>query len=146
MSFQWLQMRITEEKDRRARDAAIRERLPRALDELRECLDTCMESYREAFGAEAGEVSAAPPKIQIVVHEESGGAWRQFARVEVIADAALPGFRIERSNGAEPLLVEVGILPGDKIYYRDRALDKYLTMEELTRRILDRAFFPKLAE
>ena len=34
MSFQWLQMRITEEKDRRAREAQILERLPRALDEL----------------------------------------------------------------------------------------------------------------
>ena len=55
---------------------------------------------------------------------------------------ALPGFRIER--GGEPLEIVVGILPDQNLYYRDA--DKYLTMEELTRRILDKALFPKLGE
>jgi hypothetical protein len=40
----------------------------------------------------------------------------------------------------------VGVLPSDKLYYRDCEQDKYLTMEELTRRILDRVLFPKLRE
>jgi hypothetical protein len=39
--------------------------------------------------------------------------------------------------------IELGLLPGDKMYYKDG--DKFLTMEELTRRILDRSLFPKLA-
>jgi hypothetical protein len=43
-------------------------------------------------------------------------------------------------------MVEVGLLPDDKVFYRDRDQDKYLTVEELTRRILDRSLFPKLAE
>jgi hypothetical protein len=41
-------------------------------------------------------------------------------------------------------MIEVGLLPGDKLFFRDH--DEFLTMEELTRRILDRAFFPKLGE
>jgi hypothetical protein len=32
------------------------------------------------------------------------------------------------------------------VFFRDRVLDKYLNMEDLTRRILDRALFPKLGE
>ena len=44
----------------------------------------------------------------------------------------------------EPLEIVVGILPDQNLYYRDA--DKYLTMEELTRRILDKALFPKLGE
>jgi hypothetical protein len=35
-------------------------------------------------------------------------------------------------------------LPGNKLFYRDQ--DKYLTAEQMTRRILDRAPFPKLME
>jgi hypothetical protein len=62
--------------------------------------------------------------------------------VDVTVAPALPGFRIER--GGEPLEIVVGILPGDKLFYRDG--DQYLTMEELTRRILDKALFPKLGE
>jgi hypothetical protein len=62
--------------------------------------------------------------------------------VDVTAVTALPGFRIER--GGEPLEIVVGILPDQNLYYRDA--DKYLTMEELTRRILDKALFPKLGE
>jgi hypothetical protein len=41
-------------------------------------------------------------------------------------------------------MIEVGLLPGDKLFYRDQ--DQFVTMEELTRRILDRALFPKLGE
>jgi hypothetical protein len=56
----------------------------------------------------------------------------------------VPGFQIERGN--EPLIIEVGMLPEGKVFFRDRVLDKYLNMEDLTRRILDRALFPKLGE
>jgi hypothetical protein len=56
----------------------------------------------------------------------------------------IPGFRLER--GEYSLAIEVGVLPSDKLYYRDCEQDKYLTMEELTRRILDRVLFPKLRE
>jgi len=40
----------------------------------------------------------------------------------------------------------VGLLPSDKLFYRDRAQDKYIAMDELTRRVLDRALFPALPE
>ena len=56
----------------------------------------------------------------------------------------LPGFRIER--GEFSLSVEFGLLPSDKLFYMDREQDKYLTMEEFTKRILDRALFPALPE
>ena len=58
--------------------------------------------------------------------------------------AAEPGFRIER--GEYSMAVEVGVLPSNKLFYRDREQDKYLTMDEFTRRILDRVLFPKLRD
>jgi hypothetical protein len=67
---------------------------------------------------------------------------RQCAKVEVSIIPSLPGFRIER--GGEPLMIEVGLLPGDKLFCRDQ--DQFITMEEPTRRIPDRALFPKLGE
>ena len=66
------------------------------------------------------------------------------ARIEITSVPTMPGFQIDR--GGSPLQIEVGMLPGDKIFYRDREKDQYLTMEELTRRILDRCLFPKLGE
>jgi hypothetical protein len=65
--------------------------------------------------------------------------------VDVVADAELPGFHVLR-EGASPLAVKIGVLPGDRLFYFDVAADQYLTMEELTRRILDRVLFPKLRE
>jgi hypothetical protein len=79
-----------------------------------------------------------------VVREEKDGQWQPRGKVEITAIPTLPGFQIERGSG--PLVIEVGMLPGDRIFYRDQELDQYLTMEELTRRILDRALFPKLRE
>ena len=83
-------------------------------------------------------------RIQIVVREEAEGQWQQQSAVNVITVPEIPGFRIER--GGEALIVEVGMLPSDRVFYRDRELDQYLNMDELTKRILDRAFFPKLRE
>ena len=81
-------------------------------------------------------------KIRLTVREEQEGKWQQRAKVEMSIVASLPGFRIDR--GGDPLMIEVGLLPGDKLFFRDQ--DQFVTMEELTRRILDRALFPKLGE
>ena len=81
-------------------------------------------------------------KIRVNIREEQDGKWQQHAKIEMSIIASLPGFRIER--GGEPLMIEVGLLPGDKLFYRDK--DEFLTMDELTRRTLDRALFPKLGE
>src|ERR1700679_3099081 len=127
MSFQWLQMRITEEKERRDRERMILDRLPRALDELRESLRICVDTFNMAFGNSAS-IALQDGALHIV----AGGG-----KIEITTDESLPGFRVVR--GSDPLLIQVGMLPGDKLFYRDA--DKYLTAEEMTRRILDRALF-----
>jgi|ERR1041384_8580450 hypothetical protein len=144
MSFQWLQMRISEEKDRRLRESQIQERLPRALEELHKEVSDCIENYVRSFGMQAADATLLGSKIRVVVREEREGKWQPRGKVEITAVPALPGFQIERENG--PLVIEVGMLPGDRIFYRDQELDQYLNMEELTRRILDRTLFPKLRE
>jgi len=142
MSFQWLQMRITEEKYRRQKESQILERLPRVMDEVHGALVACVESYVEAFGPEAIEMVYQSHKIRVTVRIEQDARWEKNAKVEVTADPKLPGIHIDR-NG-DPLDIEVGLLPGDKLYYKD--VEEFLTMEELTRRIMDRALFPKLGE
>jgi hypothetical protein len=133
MSFQWLQMRITEEKERRERERMILERMPRALEELRATLTLCVETYNQAFGADSVRLRLEQATIYVAAGD---------GQIEIATDLSLPGFRIEL--GADRLLIQVGMLPGDKLFYRDD--DKYLTAEEMTRRILDKAFFPKLTE
>jgi hypothetical protein len=145
MSFQWLQLRISEEQDRRKRRAMVLERLPRALQEVHDALAVCVKSYRESFGTESAELQLGENQLQVIVREEQDGEWLRVAGVTVVTTPVVPGFHIER-GGAEPYVVEVGTLPGDKLYYRDQAADKYLSMEEVTRRVLDRAFFPKLPD
>lgn len=135
MSFQWLHMRIQEEKDRRKRESITLERLPSALEELHVILRSGIAAYTEAFGAESVEMALRPPRIRITA---------PGAKVEVVIAPEIPGFRIER--GDHSLAVEVGLLPSNNLFYRDREQDVYLTMEDLTRRILDRALFPKLPE
>jgi hypothetical protein len=142
MSFQWLQMRISEERDRREREAQILERLPRVLDEVHRALKICVENYIEAFGPEAVEIHFQSQKIRITLREEQDAKWEKSAQVEVTTISKLPGIHIDR-NG-EPLNIEVGLLPGEKLFYKDG--EQFLTMEELTRRILDRAMFPKLGD
>jgi hypothetical protein len=133
MSFQWLQIRITEEKERRERERVILERLPRALEELRASLGICVDAYNEAFGADSVSLELQEGMLRMI----AGGG-----KIEIVTDESLPGFRVER--GSDPLLIQVGVLPGDKLFYRDG--DKYLTAEEMTRRILDRTLFPRLVE
>ena len=144
MAFQWLQMRVSEEKDRRQRESSALERLPMALQELHTHLLSCVEEYTEAFGPEAAEIVLTPSRIKVSSREERDGRWHPAAKVEVIAVTEIPGFRIER--GEYSLAVEVGVLPSKRLFYRDREQDKYLTMEEFTRRILDRVLFPKLRD
>jgi hypothetical protein len=144
MSFQWLQMRITEEQDRREREAQILERLPGALEELDQSLTSCIASYTAVFGGQSADIRLNPPKLLIVVRESTPTGWRESGRVEIDAVAEMPGFAI--LIGGSTLAIEIGILPGDRLFYKDRELDQFLTMEELTRRILDRALFPKLKE
>jgi hypothetical protein len=135
-------MRVQEEQERRQREAQILEQLPRALEETYRHLAGCVEAYAGAFGPESADIHLQASKIRITVREEQEGKWQQRAKVEISIVPSLPGFRIER--GGEPLMIEVGLLPGDKLFYRDQ--DQFLTMEELTRRTLDRALFPKLGE
>ena len=142
MSFQWLQMRVQEEQERRQREGQILARLPRALEEPHRHLADCIEAYAAAFGPESADIHMQASRIRITIREEQEGKWQQRAKVEMSILASLPGFRIDR--GGEPLMIEVGLLPGDKLFYRDQ--DEFITGEELTRRILDRALFPKLGE
>ena len=142
MSFQWLQMRITEEQDRRHREAQILERLPRVLDEVHRALVVCVDAYVAAFGAEAVEISYQSQKIRVTVREEQDAKWEKVGKVEVTTFPKLPGLHIDRNGSA--LDIEVGVLPGDKIFYKDA--EEFLTTEELTRRILDRSLFPKLGD
>jgi hypothetical protein len=144
MAFQWLQMRVQEEKDRRQRVSSALQRIPKALEELHTNLLSCVQDYIEAFGPDAVEIVLLTNRIKVSSREERDGRWHPAAKVEVISVADIPGFRIER--GEYSLAVEVGVLPSERLFYRDLEQDKYLTMDELTRRILDRVLFPKLRE
>ena len=144
MSFQWLHMRIQEEQERRQRHSNTLERLPQALEDLYTQLKTCVQSYTATFGGESADIVMLANGIKISAREERDGRWHPVAKVEVILVPDIPGFRVER--GEYSMAVEVGVLPSDKLFYRDREQDKYLTIEELTRRILDRALFPGLRD
>jgi hypothetical protein len=143
MPFQWLEMRIEEEKDRRQREAKTLAKLPQALTELHDELTKCVRNYTEAFGPESADIQLHTSKIRIVVRAEEEGKQEVKAQVTVTAVPKLPGFHIERDETA-PLDIQVGLLPGENLFYRDQ--DEYINIEELCRRILERALFPKLAE
>jgi hypothetical protein len=142
MSFQWLTMRITEESERREREANIRQRLPEALEEVRAAMENCVELYTQRFGADSAELQISQDTVRLIAREEQDGRWKPRAQVDVTAVLSLPGFHIEQDG--QTLEIVVGILPGENLFYRDA--EKYLTMEELSRRILDKALFPKLGE
>ena len=142
MTFQWLEMRISEENDRRLREAQILDRLPAVMDEVHRAIADCVESYAAAFGKEAIELSYFLHKIRVTIREQKEGKWEKIANVEVKSVTKPPSVHIDR-NG-DVLDIDVGVLDGDKIFYKDG--DKFLGMEELTRRILDRPLFPKLGE
>ena len=143
MAFQWLQMRIDEERERREREAAVLAVLPNALDGLHSRLKECVDAYRSAFGSEVADIRFFAGKIRVTTREQGNGKWEPASKVEITAVTTLPGFKIER-DAVEPMMVEIGLLPGNKLFYRGDG--QFLTEEELTRRILDRALFPKLRE
>jgi hypothetical protein len=144
MSFQWLQLRIQEERDRQQREALTLGRLPQALEELHAILRDGLSAYTEAFGADSAEMILILSQIRITTREQQDGRWNASGKVEISIAPEIPGFRIER--GEYSSAVEVGLLPSNKLYYRDREQDVYLTMEDLTKRILDRVLFPKLKD
>jgi len=144
MSFQWLHLRIQEEKDRRQREALTLERLPLALEELHGILKEGVGAYSEAFGSDAVEIVLLPSRIRITARNPEETRSQHPAKVEVTIDGGIPGFRIER--GDDIVDVEVGILASNSLFYRDRQRDVYLNMEDLTRRVLDPVLFPKLGE
>jgi hypothetical protein len=144
MAFQWLQMRIQEERERRELQEKHLARMPGALQEIHDYLAECLRSYTDNFGANSADIVLLPNSIKVTVREERDGTWQVISTVEVICVPEMPGFRVE--HGEHSLEVEFGLLPSDTLFYRDREQDKYLTMDELTRRILDRALFPALRE
>jgi len=137
MNLQWLQMRIGEEQERRQREDNIRNRLPSALEELHESLTECLDSYKEAFGPRAATMHFVSGRIRIEIRDEVETRW--VTRAEIVISNDLTSL-VSGSNAGDPYLLEVGVLAGDKLFYRDG--DEYITLEELTRRILDRALFP----
>ena len=141
--FKWLRLRIAEEKERQEREARILDRLPLATEELQEGLNACIAAYTDAFSADQIEIQTEPTRIRILVRHRWDGVANRSS-IEILKVPAIPGFQIDR--GGSPLVIEVGVLPDNRLFYRDREQDQYLTMEELTRRILDRTLFPKLGE
>jgi hypothetical protein len=144
MGFHWLQSRIQEERDRRQREALTLNRLPQALEELYAILKEGITAYQEAFGAETVESVLLPSRIKITAMADRDGRWQPVSKVEVAVAPEIPGFRIERGDSSTD--VEVGLLPSNNLYYRDRERDVYLTLEDVIRRVLDRVLFPKLPE
>jgi hypothetical protein len=144
MTAQWLGMRIQEEQDRRRKESKILELLPKGLEELHKQLALCVDAYKEAFGGEAAEISNLVSKLRVTVREEQGGKWTPRAKVDISMVSLPPGFKVERGDDMPPLMIEVGLLPGDRLSYRLN--DQYLTEEDLSRHVLDRTLFPKLAE
>ena len=135
-------MRIQEEQDRRQKEAWIRERLPQTLIELHGCLSLCIDAYKEAFGPESAEIVLSGNRIRATIREGRESFWRTRGEVLVYAVGGLPGFRVD--YGGNALEVQVGVLPGDRVFYKFG--EQFLTMEQLTKLVLDRVFFPKLAE
>src|SRR5512140_2617362 len=144
MAFQWLTMRIQEERERRELKAKHLARLPGALQDLHNQLAECIVAYTETFGSGSAYIQQLPNLIRVTAREQVDGNWTPAAQVEISTVPELPGFRIVR--GDQTLEIEVGLLPSDKLFYRDHEADKYINMDELTRRILDRVLFPALRE
>jgi len=144
MAFQWLTMRIQEERERRELRARHLARLPGALQELHDQLAECVTAYTDNFGSASADIVLMPNLIRVTAREQVDGGWKPGPKVEVSTVPDLPGFRIVRGEVTQE--IEVGLLPSDKLFYRDHVADKYINMDELTRRILDRLLFPGLRE
>jgi hypothetical protein len=128
-------MRIGEERDRRAREAQILGMLPGAIDDLQAQLSACVDAFTTEFGGGTARIERTDRGLTVT---------GDGPPVDIVVDPELPGFQVKRE--ASTLSVQVGVLPGDRLFYFDLAADQYLSMEELTRRILDRVLFPKLRD
>jgi hypothetical protein len=119
-------MRIQEERERRERQANNLARLPGALQQIHDHLAECTQSYTEKLHRKfrrrfGGHRAAARPDLGATVWEERDGNWQALSQVDVVSVPDMPGFRMER--GEYSLAVEAGLLPGDKLSYRDREQD-----------------------
>lgn len=138
-----MDMRIQEEQDRRRKEAKTLSLMPKGLEELHALLTACIEKYKEAFGPESADITNLISKLRITVREEQGGKWQPRAKVDVSLVSIPPAFKVERGE-TEAQMIEISLLPGDRLAFR--LDDQYLTAEDLSKKILDRALFPKLAE
>jgi hypothetical protein len=136
-------MRIGEERERREREETTLAKLPMALIDLHQHLTECVEAYTEAFGKESAAMHFFIDKIRITTREPKDGNGEVVGKVEIVNVKELPGFKVDRGTD-DPLMIEVVVFSGDKFSYRQA--DQYLTIDEVTRRILDRLLFPKLEE
>jgi len=143
MSPQWLELRIQEEQDRRHKEAKLQELLPQAMEELHQQLSACVARYKEAFGAESAEIANLVSKLRVTVRDEQAGKWHPRGKVDITMISAPPSFKIEAGEN-EPLIIEVGLLSGERFSYK--ILEQFLTPDDLSRTILDRVLFPKLGE
>src|ERR1022692_278314 len=80
MAFQWLQMRIQEETERRERQAKNQERLPGALRDLHGHLAECIQDYTASFGCNSAEIVLLPDRIKVTVREEREGKWQALCK------------------------------------------------------------------
>ena len=142
MSQEWMQLRIQEERDRRKIEADTRARLPEALLALHAALLSCIEGYGNEFGRDAAGAELSGSGIRVTVRDQQDGRWERRAEVEINIVPALPGFRVETKPGEAPFEIEVGMLAGNQLFFRERGV--FLGMPDLTRRILDRVLFPRL--
>ena len=138
-----MEMRVQEEQERRRKEARTLELLPKGLDELHQQLSECIERYKQAFGPQAADITNLVSKVRITVREEQGGKWQPRARVDVSVNSQPPAFKVERGE-SEALMIEIGLLSGDRLSFK--VGEKFLTADDLTRHILDKALFPKLSE
>lgn len=136
MSFQWLTMRISEENDRRERENAVLARLEEVFLELRAHLAECVETYNQAFAGAPARLEDLPGPVRTIRISAND------QQVEMSLDHTVPGFQIDQPSGRKSVIT--GVLPGGNMYYRD--VDKYLSLEEVTKMVLDRTLFPKLKD
>lgn len=142
MTPQWLEMRIQEEQERRRKEARTQQLLPQALQDLHAQLAACVARYREAFGPESAEIANLVSKLRITIRDEQSGKWQPRGKVDITLVSLPPSFQIEIPE-REPLIVEIGVLGGDRLSFKIG--DLFLTEEDLSRQILDHLLFPKLA-
>ena len=136
MRFEWLNIRISEEKDRRERENAVLARLEEVFQDLRSHLADCVETYNQAFaGAPARLEDVAGPVRTIRLSAND-------LKVEMSMDHTVPGFHIDQPSGRTSIVT--GVLPGGNMFYRDA--NKYLSLEEVTKKVLDETLFPKLKD